>query len=96
MGRCLCLVVHRQLGQEEVGVAELLLVPAEVDGLLGCLGARQQLGLACTGRQREGGLLLAAPGDSRAVEHEDEARGGVLHGPQSESVTPWSVRSSPS
>ena len=59
-------------------------VSAVVDGLLGRLGARHELGLA--GRLRDGGLLLAAPGDGRYVEHEDDrspsqARGGVLHSP---------------
>ena len=38
--RCPPVVVHRQRGWGGVGVAELLLVSTEVDGLLGRLGAR--------------------------------------------------------
>ena len=92
-----CLVVHRQLGREGVGVAELLLLTAEGDGLFGRLGARHELGLA--GRQRDGGLLLAAPGyvqEMAALLSMKTKPAVECFTAQSEPVKPWSARSSPS
>ena len=58
---------------------ELVEESTKVRRFLGRLAERHYFCFA--GRERDGGLLLTAPGDQRLGVHEAPAGGGVTHGP---------------